>query len=454
MDPRRAVPSTDRLLAEPRIAAAGRQFRREIVKAAVHAAQREARAGGGAVDPERVVAGVLARLPGGATTLRPVLNATGVVVHTNLGRAPLGPAALAAVTAAAGYCDVEFDLDTGRRARRGRGAGDALRAAVPAAGDVHIVNNGAAALVLAAVALTRPDRREVAVSRGELVEIGDGFRLPELLAAAGVRLVEVGTTNRTTLGDYTAAVGPATAFVLKVHPSNFTMRGFTASAPVAELAGLRHEGTRLPVVVDVGSGLLRPDPLLPEEPDVSGVLAAGAALVTGSGDKLFGGPQAGLIFGRAELVDRVRRHPLARAFRVDKLTLAAVEATASGPAAPTALALHADPGALRSRAAALVDRLAAAGVPADLVPSPGVAGGGGAPGVELPGWAAGVDPGLARPLRLGRPAVVGRVRGGRLLLDPRCVPAERDAELAAAVVAAAGAQAQPDAGSSYSQPPG
>jgi L-seryl-tRNA(Ser) seleniumtransferase len=436
-DPRRSIPATDRLLADPRIRAASTHLGAAAVKAAVRAAQRRAReagrSGGTAVDPDSVVADVLARLPERATTLRPVLNATGVLVHTNLGRAPLGTAVQAALLAAAGYCDVEFDLDSGRRAGRGRGAVAALREAVPAAGDAHVVNNGAAALTLTAVALTGPERPEVVVSRGELVEIGDGFRLPELLTAAGVRLVEVGTTNRTGLGDYRAAVGPATGFVLKVHTSNFTLGGFTASVPVASLSA----ELPVPVVADIGSGLLAPDPLLPDEPDAVSTLAAGAAVVTASGDKLFGGPQAGLILGRAELVGRIRRHPLARAFRVGKLTLAGIEATVRGPGTPTAVALHAEPPVLRDRAARWVELLRAGGVEAELVASPGVVGGGGAPGVELPGWAAAVDESFARPLRTGDPPVVGRVTRGRLLLDPRCVPAERDADVPRAVLAAA-----------------
>src|SRR5664280_2534726 len=213
---------------------------------------------------------------GPATTLRPVLNATGVVVHTNLGRAPLSAAAQAALVTAAGYVDVEYDLATGRRATRGRGALAALLATVPGAGDALVVNNGAAALVLAATALARG--REMVISRGELVEIGDGFRLPDLLVATGARIREVGTTNRTVLGDYADAIGPDTAFVLKVHPANFRVEGFTAAVDVRALATLG-----APVVVDVGSGLLRPDPLLPAEPTAAGTLRAGAVLVTASG---------------------------------------------------------------------------------------------------------------------------------------------------------------------------
>jgi L-seryl-tRNA(Ser) seleniumtransferase len=362
--------------------------------------------------------------------MRPVVNATGVVLHTNLGRASLSAAAVGAVVAAAGHTDVELNLDTGRRARRGRTAMSALAAAVPDAGAVHAVNNGAAALVLAATALAAG--REIVVSRGELVEIGDGFRLPDLLQSTGARLREVGTTNRTALSDYRSAIGPGTGFVLKVHPSNFVVRGFTSSVPVAHLAGVG-----VPVVVDIGSGLLAPDPLLPAEPDAASALRAGAALVTASGDKLLGGPQAGLLLGRLEVVERLRRHPLARALRVDKLTLAALEATLLGPQTPTWQALRATPERLRERAERLCETLATVGVPVDVVASAAVVGGGGAPGVELASWAVALPEKYAAALRLGDPPVVGRVDNGRLLLDLRCVPAELDEALAAAVLRAA-----------------
>jgi L-seryl-tRNA(Ser) seleniumtransferase len=335
-----------------------------------------------------------------------------------------------ALVAAAGYTDVELDLHTGRRARRGRDAMAALAAAVPDAGAVHVVNNGAAALVLVATALAAG--REIVVSRGELVEIGDGFRLPDLLASTGARLREVGTTNRTSLADYEAVVGPDTGFVLKVHPSNFVVTGFTSAVPVASLAGLG-----VPVVVDIGSGLLAPDPLLPDEPDAATALRDGADLVTASGDKLLGGPQTGLLLGGEELVNRLRKHPLARALRVDKLTLAALAATLRSAASPTWDALRAKTDDLRVRAEALAKALSAAGVEAAATECAAVVGGGGAPGVELPSWAVAVSEDLALPLRLGRPPVVGRVDGGRLRLDLRCVPPSHDATLVEAVLSAA-----------------
>ncbi|WNM38660.1 L-seryl-tRNA(Sec) selenium transferase [Micromonospora halotolerans] len=423
VDPRRRVPRTDALLADPALAAAAGTLGRDRVKAAIVRAQRRARAG--ELAPEQVRDAALADLP--APTPRAVLNATGVVLHTNLGRAPLAAAAVDALVAAAGHTDVELDLRTGRRARRGREALEALAAAVPDAAAVHVVNNGAAALVLAATALAAD--REIVVSRGELVEIGDGFRLPDLLESTGARLREVGTTNRTGLGDYAAAVGPRTGFVLKVHPSNFRVTGFTSAVPVAELATLG-----VPVVADIGSGLLAPDPLLPDEPDAATTLRAGAHLVTASGDKLLGGPQAGLLLGAADLVERLRRHPLARALRVDKLTLAALAATLHAPTNPTREALHAEPGALRARTERLRDRLGEDGCKAEVVPSVAVVGGGGAPGVDLDSWALSLPERYAEPLRTGAPPILGRVLHGRLLLDLRCVPAAADPDVRAAIL--------------------
>ncbi|MCG5455766.1 L-seryl-tRNA(Sec) selenium transferase [Micromonospora sp. PSH03] len=423
VDPRRRVPRTDTLLADPVLAAATVTLGRERVKAIVSHAQGRARRG--ELKPDEVRDAAVAALP--TPGPRVVLNATGVVLHTNLGRAPLSSAAVAAVVAAAGHTDVELDLATGRRARRGRGALDALAAAVPDAGAVHVVNNGAAALVLAATALAAG--REIVVSRGELVEIGDGFRLPDLLESTGARLREVGTTNRTTLADYAAALGPQTGFVLKVHPSNFRVTGFTSAVGVRQLATLG-----MPVVADIGSGLLGADALLPDEPDAASTLRAGAALVTASGDKLLGGPQAGLLLGDVEVIERLRRHPLARALRVDKLTLAALAATLNQPDTPTRVALHTDPGALRERVERLRDRLGADGRKAEVVPAVAVVGGGGAPGVELDSWALSLPERYAAPLRTGDPPVLGRVVRGRLLLDLRCVPADADESVREAVL--------------------
>ena len=431
-DPRRRTPRTDAVLAAPSVAAAVERLGRERVKAIVASVLAECRAG--EVAPDDVVAAVVERLPTSAASMRPVVNATGVVVHTNLGRAPLSDAAIEAVTLAAGPTDVEMDLATGARGVRGAGALAALAAAVPDAGGVHVVNNGAAALALVACALRSEvgAGREVVIARGELVEIGDGFRIPDLVESLGVRLVEVGTTNRVRLGDYEAAIGPETAFVLKVHPSNFKVEGFTSSVPVSSLSTLG-----VPVVADIGSGLLAPHPRLPDEPDAATTLREGAALVTASGDKLLGGPQCGLLLGSAELVHSMRRHPFARALRVDKLTLAALEATLTGPTPPVATALSSSPADLMSRAR----RLAVAIGPglATAVASEGRVGGGGAPGVPLPSAAVALPPALAEPLRLGDPSVVGHVKDGRLLLDLLTVPASAEALVVEAVRRAAAA---------------
>ena len=389
------------------------------MKGAITAAQERARAG--EIAPEEVAQAAEAALPTRATALRPLINATGVVVHTNIGRAPLSQAAIEALTVAAGYVDVEFDVETGARARRGRATLAALLEAVPDAGGALVVNNGAAALVLATTALAAG--QEVIVSRGEMVEIGDGFRLPDLIASTGARLREVGTTNRTTLKDYADAVGPETGCILKVHPSNFRVEGFTSEAGLEELATLG-----VPVVMDIGSGLLRPDPLLPDEPDATTALRRGATVVTASGDKLLGGPQAGLVLGEAAVVERLRRHPLARALRVDKLTLAALEATVRGPRPPVTAYLHANAGEVRSRTEALARELGRG-----VVEAAGAVGGGGAPGLELPGCAVELPDWCAEVLRRGDPGVVARVERGRCLVDLRCVPAESDAEVLKAV---------------------
>jgi L-seryl-tRNA(Ser) seleniumtransferase len=431
VDTRRRIPRTDTLLAQPPFAEAVGRLGAATVKQAITAAQDQARRG--EIAPEDVPDLAAGLLPASATTLRPVINATGVLLHTNLGRAPLSAAARAALATSAGCTDVEYDLATGQRARRGRGALDALRIACPAAQDVHIVNNNAAALVLSATALA--SGRDIIVSRGEMVEIGDGFRLPDLLASTGARLREVGTTNRTTVADYAAVIGPDTGFILKVHPSNFRILGFTSDASIADLAQLS-----IPVVADIGSGLLAPEPALPDEPDAATALASGAALVTASGDKLLGGPQAGLLLGRDDLIASLRRHPLARALRVDKLTLAALEATLRGPATPTATALHEPVERIRDRAGRLAARLSASGLDARVTESDAVVGGGGAPGVRLPSAAVSLPATLGSSLRKNNPPVAGRIEDGRLLLDLRTVDPGHDDLLGEAVLAAAAGQ--------------
>ncbi|WP_433782546.1 L-seryl-tRNA(Sec) selenium transferase [Actinomycetospora sp. CA-101289] len=421
-DPRRRVPRTDTVLADARLEPALATLGRARVKEVVLAAQGRARAGD--IAPEAVADEVVATLPASAASLRPVLNATGVLLHTNLGRAPLSAAARDALDAAAGTTDVELDLATGGRGRRGAGALAALAAAVPDAGGAHVTNNGAAALILAATALAAG--RQIVIARGEMVEIGDGFRLPDLLESTGARLREVGTTNRVHRADYADAVGPDTGMILKVHPSNFVVTGFTSSVPVSELVGLG-----VPVVSDIGSGLLAPHPLLPAEPDATTELRAGADLVTASGDKLLGGPQAGLLLGDADLVHRLRRHPLARALRVDKLTLAALEATLRGPTPPVRAMLEVDVGALRARAEDL-----AAKVGGTAVDCAAQVGGGGAPGVELPSAGVALPSAAAEALRAGADPVVARVEQGRCVVDLRSVPADADDRLADAIARA------------------
>jgi L-seryl-tRNA(Ser) seleniumtransferase len=432
----RQIPRTDQLLNDPRMRAAERRVGRDLVKAAITRAQERAR--NAEITPGQVADAAAAELPATAASLTPVINATGILVHTNLGRAPLSQAAKDAVATASGTCDVEFDLESGTRAKqRGRGVIEALRQAVPNAQAAGVVNNNAAALVLAATALAAG--REIIISRGELIEIGDRFRLPDLLTSTGARLREVGTTNRTSVEDYQQAVTEDTGFILKVHPSNYRVEGFTRAAAIPELAALN-----VTLVHDIGSGLLAPHPLLPAEPDAATSLAGGANLVTASGDKLLGGPQAGLLLGDEPLVRRLLRHPLARALRVDKLTLAALEATITGPLPPVARALAAGHAILKDRAERMVVSLAARHISAGVVSTAAAVGGGGAPGVTRPSAAVALPAEFALPLRYGgavrrgaAPAVVGRLEKGLLLLDLGSVAAEDDDRLIRAIAAAA-----------------
>ena len=367
-----------------------------------------------------------------APSLRRVLNATGVIVHTNLGRAPLAEEALARVVETArGYSNLELDLRDGVRGSRQDHVAGILRRLTGAEAAL-VVNNNAAAVLLALAALA--EGREVVVSRGELIEIGDGFRIPDVLARSGARLVEVGTTNRTRAADYERAIGPETALLLRVHQSNFRVVGFAEQPRLAELAAVarRHD---LPLVDDLGSGVLASDNLLlaEGEPSARESLAAGADLVCFSGDKLLGGPQAGIVAGRADLVERLRRHPLQRALRADKLTLAALEGTLrlyldAPEQIPVLRMLRQDVAAIRARA----ERLAAA-VGGTVEETVGRAGGGALPLAELPSFACAVDEALAAPLRAGEPPVVGIVRDGKLLLDCRTLADEEVDEVAAAV---------------------
>ncbi len=395
-----------------------------------------------------------------------VINATGVVLHTNLGRAPLSAAARRALAEAAeGYLTLEYDVPEGKRSQRAVGVAEWL-VRLTGAEAALVVNNGAAALLLAVWSLAQG--REVIVSRGELIEIGGSFRLPEILARAGAKLVEVGTTNRTRIDDYRQAITPQTALLLRVHPSNFRLVGFAERPSREELAALAREA-KLPLVEDVGSGALVPteDFGLEHEPTVAESLTGGADIVTFSGDKLLGGPQAGLIVGRREWIARLERDPLARALRVDKLTIAALEATLAAYADPAiarrdipALAQLAAPaGALADIAAGLARAIRAAldeaatgasgairGLDVAVVPATSEVGGGALPGAVLPTsvvaltWAGRTASALERRLRLGRPPLIARIREDRVLLDARTLMFEDPAEVARLVrVAVTGA---------------
>lgn len=438
-DPRRALPSVERVLTElsglPRTLLVG------CAREAVDAARAASVADGAPIDADAVVRDAQRRVDAlAARQLRPVVNATGVLLHTNLGRAPVGDDALAAAGAiAGGYSNLEYRLETGRRGSRHEHAGHLLAQACGAEAGL-VVNNNAAAVLLSLAALARGG--DVLVSRGELVEIGGGFRVPEIMAESGARLVEVGTTNRTRFADYRAARTAETALVLKVHASNYRLIGFTEATSVHALAALGP-----PVMVDVGSGLLdETTPWLPrrpawlhDEPGVRQALDAGASLVTFSGDKLLGGPQAGVIVGRADLLDRIARHPLARAVRADKMTLAALQAVAvsylDGDATRVPL--------WRMAVTPTVDLTVRAEAVARRVPrakvqdSEAVAGGGSLPGLTIPSVALVVEtPDPDRALAgLRRHGVVARIEGDAIVCDLRTVDPRDDERLAAALAA-------------------
>jgi len=398
----------------------------EAARTVLAQARDEIRMGAATVDVVQRLRDEIQRLR--APRLRRVLNATGVIVHTNLGRAPLAPEALHRIMEiACGYSNLEYDLTAGARGSRQDHVAELLRRLTGAEAAL-VVNNNAAAVLLALAALA--EGREVVVSRGELIEIGDGFRIPDVLTRSGARLREVGTTNRTRAADYEQAIGPETALLLRVHRSNFRVVGFTEQPTVAQLAAVarRHE---LPLVDDLGSGVLVE---LADEPSAKESLAAGADLVTFSGDKLLGGPQAGVVVGRADLVERLRRHPLQRALRADKLTLAALEGTLTlyfdAPERIPVLRMLRDDG-VRERA----ERLASL-VGGTVEATVARVGGGALPLAELPSFACAVEEELAAPLRTGEPPVIGVVRDGRLLLDCRTLTDGDVDEVAGAVAAA------------------
>jgi L-seryl-tRNA(Ser) seleniumtransferase len=446
-DPRRQLPSVDRLLNDPAIAALAAHVPRNALVAAVRESLERARRGR-AGPPSDWAADVSERLArGSARSLRPVINATGVVLHTNLGRAPLARAALDAIRdVGQGYSALEYDLGSGIRGHRADHC-RRLLAQLTGAPDALAVNNAAGALVLALNATAAGGR--VIISRGELIEIGGSFRIPEILEKSGATLVEVGTTNRTYLDDYRRALGPD-SIILTVHRSNFEQRGFVTSPAPADLASLARE-SGVPYIHDVGSGLLADlsDAGLTGEPRVQDGIAAGADLVIFSGDKLLGGPQAGCLVGRADLIDACRRNPFARALRADKFTLAALEATlalyrdpdAARHEIPVLAMLTLSPPELARRAAVLSSFLPEAAAPA-IVPGQSAVGGGAFPGATLPTALVALDAGplgangLALRLRLGDPAVVARVENDRVVLDPRTLRTE-ELELVGRAVKAA-----------------
>ncbi len=400
----------------------------DAARSVLERAREDLRAGHDPGDLRERLAEELARVR--RPSLRRVLNATGVIVHTNLGRAPLAEDALDHVRrVTSGYSNLEYDLEAGSRGSRQDHVARILRRLTGAEAAL-VVNNNAAAVLLALAALA--EGREVIVSRGELIEIGDGFRIPDVLARSGARLVEVGTTNRTRAADYERAIGPETAVLLRVHQSNFRVVGFTEQPRVEELAAVARQHD-LPLVDDLGSGVLTD---LADEPSARDALAAGADLVCFCGDKLLGGPQAGIVVGRADLVERLRRHPLQRALRADKLTLAALEGTLLAyldepSRIPVLRMVGESADVVRGRA----ERLASL-VDGTVEETVARVGGGALPLAELPSFACAVEEELAAPLAHGEPPVVGIVRDGRLLLDCRTLRDDELDEVAAAIGAA------------------
>jgi L-seryl-tRNA(Ser) seleniumtransferase len=447
-DLRRRLPSVDEVLRQDWARPLEERYGRTLLLRHLRVLLDEARDAASRGDQGQVaemvssLSGRLARRleQAAAPSLVPLINATGVVIHTNLGRAPLSPEAAARVAeVAASYSNLELDLEAGDRGNREVHAETRLRALLGAEGTV-VVNNNAAAVLLAVNTLA--EGREVVVSRGELVEIGGSFRIPDFVAKGGARLREVGTTNRTRIADYRAALGPDTGAILKVHPSNFRIVGYTESPARGELA-LFARGAGVPLVEDLGSGLLSALAGVAGEHTVAESLEGGVDLVTFSGDKLLGGPQAGLAAGGKAVTDAMRRNPLYRALRVDKMTLAALdvvladhEAGKSAERVPVQRMLRLHPDVVRSRARALADALRAAcpQAQADVVEGSSAVGGGAAPTVEIPTFLVTITHAVLGPERLasalrgGSPAVVARVADRRLVLDLRTVrPEEEDA---------------------------
>lgn len=442
----RRIPSVDALLRSDPGRRAAATFGRPLLKRTLNQVLDSVRAaaarGTEPPDDEIILVRAVGLTSRAATGLTRVINATGVVLHTGLGRAPLPERAVkAAMRAARGYVDLEVDRETGRRGKRTTRA-ELMLTALAGAEAALVVNNGAAALLLALAALAR--RKDVLVSRGELIEIGGEFRIPDILTASGAKLVEVGTTNRTRLSDYRGALSERTGLVLKVHPSNYRVVGFTAAPSARDLTTLAATAG-VPFLYDLGSGLLdRPAGVPAEEPAATEALAEGADLICFSGDKLLGGPQAGIVLGRADLVERLRRNPIARAVRVDKMQVAALEAvladyaTGTQPDLPVWRMLLEPPEAVRRRAQQLADALDGDLEGAHVRASEAAVGGGSMPGYAVPSWAVEIrTPGpeaLAARLRTGRPAVFCRMEEKAVVLDVRTVSAEEIPSLARAVL--------------------
>lgn len=435
-DELRRLPSVDRILQreelrEP-VGEKGRHVVVESVRLVLEDARRDIARGQPCPPLATLLARVLRDVEARARpTLRKVINASGVIIHTNLGRAPLSEETIAAMElAAAGYSNLEYELDTGQRGSRYTHA-EELLCHLTGAGGGLLVNNNAGAVLLVLTALARA--KEVIISRGQLIEIGGGFRIPEVMAQSGVRLVEVGTTNRTRVEDYEEAIGEDTEMLMHVHHSNFRVVGFTEQATLRELVDLAQQHSLL-VVDDLGSGtLLDTAPFgLAHEPTVQESIEQGADLVCFSGDKLLGGPQAGIIVGRADLIASLRRHPLARALRVDKTTIAGVQATLlhylkqeAIEKLPVWQMISSSLEDIQRRAESWAERLEQLGIVAEVVPGFSTVGGGSLPGETLPTRLVALQipspDQLAHRLRTGEPPVVGRIEGGRLLLDPRTV---------------------------------
>ena len=426
-DPRRQLPSVDSLLAGPGVASLLAAHPRALVVKAARAAVDEARVNGGTAPAEGWDAAVRAAVVRLAVpSLAPVINATGVVLHTNLGRAPLAAAAIAAITRVAqGYSAVEYDLGRGTRGSRHAICRDLL-VELTGAADAMVVNNAAGALLLALSALARGG--DAIVSRGELVEIGGSFRIPDIMARSGARVVEVGTTNRTHPSDYDRALTADSRVLLKVHRSNFQVTGFTADVAVVELAEMAH-GRGIACVYDLGSGLLMNLSRwgLSGEPTVQEAVATGADLTVFSGDKLLGGPQAGILVGSEAAIAACRADPIARTVRADKLTLAALEATlalyrdheTARREIPVLRMLTEDPEGVKRRANALLQGV---GASAELIEGDSEVGGGSFPGATMKTWLVGFpDESLAERLRANDPPIIARVAGSRVLLDARTI---------------------------------